>query len=257
MSQNISSTSYFKDQTNTIHELQLDFSPDGWWFAIQEFFTISLKWANENINSAVLGKETKIPIFTNAESYSFKNPLRVSGATLTVTADKDTMQYIYDSPMEDLSFDFIIDITSNIISHRRSAIGYSEYYQFRNSTDLYPQIDQRGLIYSNALNMFLLDNIWTGSVFDDKLYGYEGNDTIYGRDGNDYIVGGEGNDAMFGDNGEDTLFGESGDDIIYGGDGNDTLWGREGNDIIHGGLGVDTSAHSNNSLDFLMNLRSN
>jgi hypothetical protein len=253
MFKNLSGNSYvtyFIDGNRITDELQLDLSPDGWWFSLSDFITASTKWSAKNIDSAVLGIVTINPFFTKAESYSFRDPLGVTGASLIITFDKDTIAFTYDAPKQELSFSYIVDIASNTISHNRYAIGISEYYEFYGSTDLYPQgLDPLGLLYSNPVNAFSLDNIWTGSVFDDKLFGYEGNDTIYGGNGNDYIVGDEGNDNLFGDSGDDNLFGESGNDIIYGGDGNDTIWGREGSDIIYGGLGIDTSAHSNNSND--------
>lgn len=253
MFQNLSSNSfrtYLKEGKRITEELQLDFSPDGWWFSMSDFLTASTKWIIENINSAVLGIETNIPFFINAESYSFRDPVGVTGASLILTLDKDTIAYTYDSPNQYVSFFYIADIASNTLYHNRNSLEYTEYYEFYNLIDMYPQgLDPRGLIYSNPNSPFALDNIWTGSVFDDKLFGYEGNDTIYGRDGNDYIVGGEGNDNLFGGSGDDKLFGESGNDIIYGGDGNDIIWGREGNDIIYGDLGIDTSTHSNNSND--------
>jgi len=111
------------------------------------------------------------------------------------------------------------------------------------------------------------DDIVSGTVFgetiyggsgDDMLFGYGGNDFLFGGLGNDIIVGGSAADQLDGGEGIDWLYGLAGDDIIYagagfvdvviGGDGNDTVYGQDGidyifgnagNDVLYGGNGVD------------------
>ncbi|KQY26650.1 peroxidase family protein [Rhizobium sp. Root482] len=54
------------------------------------------------------------------------------------------------------------------------------------------------------------------------------------------ITGGIGADSLYGDLGNDRLVGGEGDDFLDGGDGDDTLNGNNGNDAVRGGAGNDT-----------------
>ena len=102
-------------------------------------------------------------------------------------------------------------------------------------------------------------------VFDDSLFGGEGDDVIYagrgldyvegglgadsivGGDGNDWLFGGinfyplpgDGNDTIDGGAGNDFIQGGEGDDVLIGGSGDDQLWGDFGNDSLYGGDGND------------------
>jgi Ca2+-binding RTX toxin-like protein len=58
-------------------------------------------------------------------------------------------------------------------------------------------------------------------LFDNELYGFNGNDLIYGSDGIDYIDGGNGNDKIYGYAGDDLILGMLGKDILTGGSGDD------------------------------------
>jgi Ca2+-binding RTX toxin-like protein len=69
----------------------------------------------------------------------------------------------------------------------------------------------------------------TGSIYDDTIYGTDGNNTLDGNAGDDYLYGRDGND---------TLLGGAGADHLYGGDQDDTLIGGTGNDYINGGAGL-------------------
>jgi Ca2+-binding RTX toxin-like protein len=82
----------------------------------------------------------------------------------------------------------------------------------------------------------------------DTIFGYGGNDTLIGGADYDYIVGGEGSDDIQGEAGTDILSGENGNDTIsggadfdqiYGGAGNDTLYGGEDGDQLYGGADDD------------------
>ena len=80
--------------------------------------------------------------------------------------------------------------------------------------------------------------IFTGSDFNDSLYGGTGDDTLNGGDGSDYISGGNGNDVINGGSNDDTILGGIGDDQIDGGSGNDTLTGGTGADTFTVGSGT-------------------
>jgi VCBS repeat-containing protein len=70
----------------------------------------------------------------------------------------------------------------------------------------------------------------SGTVDNDRLYGYGGDDTINASTGNDVV---------YGDDGNDTLNAGDGNDMLIGGIGNDILSGEAGNDFLHGGAGTD------------------
>jgi Ca2+-binding RTX toxin-like protein len=107
-----------------------------------------------------------------------------------------------------------------------------------------------------------------GGIFDDQIWGGEGNDTMLGGGGNDTIKpgypskdhvwnwgkdeahGGPGADTLdfstntnevvlYGDEDNDILKGGSSGDKLYGGDEHDQLFGNLGNDRLEGGEGSD------------------
>jgi Ca2+-binding RTX toxin-like protein len=62
----------------------------------------------------------------------------------------------------------------------------------------------------------------------------------FGGNGNDVISGTLAKDFLFGEGDNDTLFGKGGNDELFGGAGNDTLTGGDGDDKLSGGEGDDT-----------------
>jgi Ca2+-binding RTX toxin-like protein len=85
-----------------------------------------------------------------------------------------------------------------------------------------------------------LNNVITGSNFQDSLVGGLGNDTLNGGDNADQLFGEEGIDVLDGGNGGDRLSGGQGDDTLKGGLGDDILTGNAGADRLEGGDGNDT-----------------
>ena len=79
-----------------------------------------------------------------------------------------------------------------------------------------------------------------GNVFNDSLFGGEGDDRLYGGIGNDQLAGGEGNDLLNGGPGDDQLAGDSGNDIAQGGTGDDVLSDTGGSNLMDGGAGADS-----------------
>ena len=77
------------------------------------------------------------------------------------------------------------------------------------------------------------DNVLTGSMLADTLYGLGGNDQLFGLDGDDALHGGAGNDRLVGGDGADLLVGGAGDDELIGNYGNDIY-------LFARGDGVDT-----------------
>lgn len=71
---------------------------------------------------------------------------------------------------------------------------------------------------------------YRASVFDDILYGNEGEDILIGGLGGDILHGGQHNDILIGQAGNDHLHGDRGDDQLEGG---------RGRDLYYGGLGAD------------------
>jgi uncharacterized repeat protein (TIGR01451 family) len=83
------------------------------------------------------------------------------------------------------------------------------------------------------------DDVISGTVFGDTIYGLEGSDLLRGRDGVDCLWGGEGSDVLDGDGGDDSLWGGNGRDRLVGGDGNDRLYGGLKRDVLIAGAGDD------------------
>ncbi|NCC20839.1 MAG: type I secretion C-terminal target domain-containing protein [Alphaproteobacteria bacterium] len=80
-------------------------------------------------------------------------------------------------------------------------------------------VDNLNLVQGTAAD----DTALTGTVADDRIYGFDGADTISGLDGNDFIDGGAGDDSLTGGAGDDYLKGGIGDDTLDGGDGVDVV----------------------------------
>ena len=92
------------------------------------------------------------------------------------------------------------------------------------------------------------DDLLTGTLDNDGLFGLGGADTILGRAGDDVVDGGSGDDSLNGGEGDDdirggtgldVIFGGMGDDRIDGGDGSDSIYDFAGTNVIRGGLGDD------------------
>lgn len=98
-------------------------------------------------------------------------------------------------------------------------------------------------------------DVYSGTPYDDIIYGGRGYDELRGNGGNDVIYAGggwlPGYDRVWGGDGNDTIYleqnplrnyayGEAGDDTIFGSIGLDTIDGGSGNDRIEGGGGADT-----------------
>lgn len=88
--------------------------------------------------------------------------------------------------------------------------------------------------------LLALDDVMTGSAFNDTFKAGGGADVLNMGAGNDTAFGGDGNDTISGGSGNDSLFGEAGNDVLNGGTGNDTLNGGTGADSMNGGTGNDT-----------------
>ncbi|PJE36539.1 hypothetical protein CVM52_11655 [Pseudooceanicola lipolyticus] len=89
------------------------------------------------------------------------------------------------------------------------------------------------------------DDNGTGTKYNERIHGQDGNDTLVGRDGNDILRGGAGNDLLLGGNGNDLLASGSGNDRLIGGKGDDRLILQhdsddDGPDSLIGGSGSDT-----------------
>lgn len=83
------------------------------------------------------------------------------------------------------------------------------------------------------------NNILDGGGGNDRVFGGEGNETHYGRSGDDLLFGLGGNDTLFGNNGADGLFGGRDNDQAYGGNGDDAVRGNRGDDQVFGNGGND------------------
>ncbi|WP_120497634.1 cadherin repeat domain-containing protein [Kiloniella sp. EL199] len=84
------------------------------------------------------------------------------------------------------------------------------------------------------------DDVLSGTVHKDEIWGIDENDVITGSSQADTVVGGEGNDVLSGGNSGDILYGGAGQDVMDGDTGADTLYGGSGSDNMAGGQGTDT-----------------
>lgn len=73
---------------------------------------------------------------------------------------------------------------------------------------------------------------FSGTSFNESIYGRVSANQLTGLDGNDSIFGGMSNDLIDGEGGNDELFGRAGDDVLRGGIGSDFLVGGLGNDRL-------------------------
>ena len=80
----------------------------------------------------------------------------------------------------------------------------------------------KGTIEGNGGNDSIRGSIENVAVYNDYLYGGDGEDTLKGLDGDDFIWGGDGEDTITGDKGVDIISGGPAADIITGGPDNDT-----------------------------------
>lgn len=99
--------------------------------------------------------------------------------------------------------------------------------------------DMTGALFLHGDDM---DNVSSGSRYNDTILGAGGDDTLIGMDGDDDIDGGDGVDDLYGWNGNDTLrdSGSEGGDRLMGEAGNDVLQAGRGLDFLFGGAGRDS-----------------
>ena len=176
----------------------------------------------------------------------FFKPAMLSGIYIdmffTGTAAQDVNDYfVYNKVTGDLYFD----------EDGNGAISQQLIANFLPNT-LLLQSDFAGALNSAQPPVIpdVVDQLITGSAFDDSLAGGAGNDTINAGIGNDILNGGEGNDKLIGEAGNDTLYGLGGNDTLNGGSGNDTLTGGGGSDIFQFGTLLNASTNIDSITDF-------
>jgi len=86
-------------------------------------------------------------------------------------------------------------------------------------------------VFNTVSMMPDIENI-RGGDGNDVLTGNVNANIIWGGLGNDTINAGDGSDTVYGQAGNDIIHGDNDDDIIAGGDGTDTLAGDQGNDLV-------------------------
>ena len=76
------------------------------------------------------------------------------------------------------------------------------------------------------------DNLWIGSLVDDRMIGSGLDELIAAELGDDFINGRSGKDSLFGGDGSDTLCGGKRKDTIFGGSGADQFLVSRGRDLV-------------------------
>ena len=101
-----------------------------------------------------------------------------------------------------------------------------------------------------------VDDILSGSLFNDQLIGLSGDDVLLGHVGDDILEGGDGNDVLVGGIGDDLLLGGANRDVFELTQGDDTAFGGDGNDhfVVNGFAGdhvvITDTAGNNDTIDF-------
>ena len=86
-------------------------------------------------------------------------------------------------------------------------------------------------LFADSTTLDLVNNLtFTGTSYNEYVYGTGNADTLNGLAGNDRLYGYGDGDTLYGDAGNDYLYGGFGDDTLYGGDGGDYLYGEGGAD---------------------------
>lgn len=101
-----------------------------------------------------------------------------------------------------------------------------------------------------------VDDVLSGSLFNDQLIALSGDDVLLGHVGDDILEGGDGDDVLIGGIGDDLLLGGANRDVFELTQGDDTAFGGDGNDhfVVNGFAGdhvviTDTAGRSD-TLDF-------
>ena len=95
------------------------------------------------------------------------------------------------------------------------------------------------------------NDTYSGTGFDDTVFGGSGTDSLLGNDGNDRLFGEGDNDTIRGGTGNDTINGGAQNDLLFGNEGNDSILGEAQEDTIVGGLGADF-LQGGNQLDIII-----
>jgi Ca2+-binding RTX toxin-like protein len=131
--------------------------------------------------------------------------------------------------------------THNMTAQLRWSISIENLPNIENLGYYADEYDSAAFIYGTTLIGNALDNRLYGSIYNDSLYGGDGNDWLL--DSYDYTGSGVresgGSNLMHGGNGNDKLQGGLGLDTLYGDAGNDFLSGSSGPDWMDGGTGDD------------------
>ena len=86
-------------------------------------------------------------------------------------------------------------------------------------------------LFADSTTLDLVNNLtFTGTSYNEYVYGTGNAETLNGLAGNDRLYGYGDGDTLYGDAGNDYLYGGFGDDTLYGGDGGDYLYGEGGAD---------------------------
>ena len=146
-----------------------------------------------------------------------------------------------------IQVDNFFDFNGRVAEGRIEFVKFSEGVKW-SPDDLIGMLQPLGSSGNDRLYFDEKDNVGSGLVGDDWLFGGDGNDVLNGDSGDDYLYGdngddilngGDGADKIYGGNGSDVLEGGTGSDVLDGGDGQDTLDGGDGDDWLVGGNGAD------------------
>lgn len=137
------------------------------------------------------------------DSISTNNSLQITGGTVN-----EAVLWVWDADSQ--QYDWIFSIHSISIS---AASIFNAVYTSSISDD------------SNIFStIFVGNDVFDLSGYDDTVYSLGGNDVVYGNYGNDWLDGGAGDDVIEGGSDNDTLVGGAGKDVLIGGEGDDVYY---------------------------------
>ena len=93
------------------------------------------------------------------------------------------------------------------------------------------------------------NDVLSGGLFADQLFGGNGNDVVSGGDDDDSLFGDSGADRLLGGPGNDFMNAGAGADLLIGGDGREYMLGLTGVDQLYGGEGDDFLGANDGEID--------
>ncbi|HDR0999548.1 TPA: hypothetical protein QB366_000066 [Pasteurella multocida] len=189
--------------------------------------------------------QTRLKKYVDSVGFLYKDGVLSRDYSYTVQLFNETFAESPSNALTDLS-EYIV-LLKNPREWYEGLLLLNQYFE---------AVEKEGLIEDwKANSSTILNKLERKRIFFSKgfsLNGDQGNDkflsnitnNVNDRTGNDIFFGSLNDDRLYGGEGDDHLYGGLGDDRLYGGEGEDYLEGGVGQDILEGGQGSDTYVFS-------------